>query len=446
MAHALHHLRPGASARICRLLSVMAGIVLIVATAAVEFIIDQGLPRFVIGALIVSGCVFLALGMSLHEQRILTRVARVSLSVLSAIFLLAIAEAAARFAQIDFERLDNAKEAIPPYYVPPTLHAGEGVFRRPGPSTWRGSPLTAYLHARGMSGDFYAGEQQIVVDYDALGFRNPPELSDWEVAVAGDSFVELGHLPYEQLFTTIAARKLGIRIKNLGVSCTGPISQTYYLENYGKSASTHAAVICFFEGNDLNDLEREQRNAASVRATGEPLDYRRQSSLARAIWYRVHKRTTRTSPIPLMTNAVLITETQFRPMTVGVVPPTWDGLSQRKKESLVSAIANWAATARSHQMEPWLMYLPDSRRVFHGHIGFADTNSALALWKPGEFAQSLETVCLQAGVRFINPLPALQHAVETGKTPYNLVGDTHLNAEGSLVVANVLAEALECRK
>jgi hypothetical protein len=92
------------------------------------------------------------------------------------------------------------------------------------------------------------------------------------------------------------------------------------------------------------------------------------------------------------------------------------------------------------------MYLPDSRRVFHGHIGFADTNSALALWKPGEFAQSLETVCLQAGVRFINPLPALQHAVETGKTPYNLVGDTHLNAEGSLVVANVLAEALECRK
>jgi hypothetical protein len=130
-------------------------------------------------------------------------------------------------------------------------------------------------------------------------------------------------------------------------------------------------------------------------------------------------------------------------MTVYGAPPAWDRLNQKKREAVIQAMADWAETVRSQNMRPWVMFLPDSHRVFHGMIRYADTNGAVARWAPGEFGAHLGAACSNLNIRFIDTFPTLRKKAEAGEVPYNLVGDTHLSREGSRIVAEVLADALK---
>ena len=117
--------------------------------------------------------------------------------------------------------------------------------------------LSTYLKQNGGVDPAYTNEREVTITYDSEGFRNPEDLRDWKMVFAGDSFTELGYLPYEDLFTTHLGALLHTSVKNLGVGYTGTLTQTYYLKLYGKSASTTDAFLVFFEGNDLDDLLRE---------------------------------------------------------------------------------------------------------------------------------------------------------------------------------------------
>lgn len=86
------------------------------------------------------------------------------------------------------------------------------------------------LELSGGLDEAYRNERPVTVAYDEQGFRNPDDLIDWDIVVVGDSFVELGYLPYEDLYTTRLGRLLGCRVKNLGCSYTGPFTYDYYLK------------------------------------------------------------------------------------------------------------------------------------------------------------------------------------------------------------------------
>ncbi len=428
-----------------RFLSVAAGIVLIGTAFFLE--IDtpgDGVPPSVRLALVMAGCGLAVLGVRARPQKLSAGFAKASLAILSTAGLFTFLEVMFRVAGFDFERLKQPGKDVPIYYRTPMLHAGEGVFRRPGPASWRGRVLASYMRMHGSDDAPYSNEQPVEANYDAQGFRNPADLSDWEAVVTGDSFVELGYLPYEELFTTLAAKQLGIRIRNLGVSGTGPVSQTFYVKNYGKAASTKEAVLCFFEGNDLEDLSREIRNRESYRAHGFAWERREQTSLWKAIdeqcrfWWRAGE----TGHALVTPNAVLTTTRPERAMTVCSMPPSWDRLSRRKQEAVAGALANWAETVRAMRMRPWVMYLPDSHRVFHGLIRYSETNSPVARWSPGEFGLHLGSICTNLDIGFIDTFPALRHEAQAGRVPYNIIGDTHLSADGTRVVARVLVEAL----
>ena len=433
--------------RVRRLLPLIAGCVLISGGFLLEIITETGLPQSLLLVLVLSGCSFVVLGIFLRHHRFSTALSNVSLAILSATISVAALEAIGRVVGFDFDRLHQPGDDVPIYYRTPMLHAGEGVFRRPGPASWRGRPLAAYMRMHGAGEGPYAGEQPVVVEYDRLGFRNPPDLTDWEVVVAGDSFVELGYLPYEQLFTTVAAQRLGIRIKNLGVAGTGPVSQTFYVKKYGKAKSTKDAVLCFFEGNDLNDLTRELRNTESFRALGQPWERRKQVSLVKEIGrhLKIDRRAATVAASRVTPNAVVMTGNQERPMTVGVNPPVWDRLGRNRQEAVVCAMSNWAATVRAQGMRPWVMCLPDSHRVFHGLLRYSNPDGGMARWRPGEFAPHLGQACTNLDIRFIDPFPALRRAVDAGRSPYNLVGDNHLSVEGSSIVAEVLVDAFRSK-
>lgn len=425
-------------ARISLALALTASAVLIGAAVLVDLLaeeISQVWLRFV---LVATGCALGVVAVAARRGRLISTLGKISLLILSTALALGIGEFVPRAWGYNFAPRREPGPEIPIYYRAPSLHAGEGVFRRPGPASWRGRVLCAFMRSQRWNEAPYADEQPIQADYDRLGFRNPTNLLDWEVVVTGDSFVELGHLPYAALFTTLAGKQSGLRIKNLGVSMTGPISQTFYVKNYGRSASTREAVLCFFEGNDLEDLTRELRQTETFRSTGRPWEEVRQPSLLRALLDRLTRaaahRTTGT-------NAASIPPLADAP-SFGKLPPAWEGTSPARRASLLQALKDWNAATRSLGLRPWVMYLPDGQRVFHGLDRHALPGQPQHLQAPGDFAGGLGATCTNLGVRFINAYPALRQAAEAGQVPYNRIGDGHFNRTGSRIVATVLTEAL----
>jgi hypothetical protein len=129
-------------------------------------------------------------------------------------------------------------------------------------------------------------------------------------------------------------------------------------------------------------------------------------------------------------------------MTVGVVPPAWDEVTEEQRRRLVAVLEEFARTATANGMRPWLACIPDAHRVLHGRIRYMEPGSALARWEPRDFAGGLGRVCRELGIGFIDPYTALRREAEAGRTPYNLIADTHLNALGSRIMGDVLAEAI----
>lgn len=330
-------------------------------------------------------------------------------------------------------KLDRqAWEAVPIYFRQPMTPYREGWFMRTGPATWKGSVLQQRVQQLGITPNPYTNEAPVAVSYDKDGFRNPSDLHDWEIAIAGDSFTELGYLPDEELFTSVLDNKSGLRVKNLGVSYTGTLSQLHYLQDFGRGKSTKHWIIVYFEGNDLEDTEAEVQ-AARFPHPERKFDgsfLRRLDSMARNVVWRW--KGTHGAP-----NAVF-TGNQSEPVTVMYAPPEAADLTEADQKNLRLSMKDFANFAEHAGITPWLVFVPCKRRVLHGRLEFqANCPPHIRDWKPTDLAGHIEQVCTGEGVRFIGTTDALRNETETsGISMFNSVFDSHLTAKGSRVVAN----------
>ncbi|MGC8990233.1 MAG: hypothetical protein ACP5MD_08950, partial [Verrucomicrobiia bacterium] len=217
--------RRQAESRVFMLLHAGCGVLCVLASLALgwrpEWELHWGWARKPLAAI---GLIFLLSGILIRKTHAARITSPVCIAWSSLLIALAIGEAAFRIARYDFRRQEVRWRSCPPYYRQPMLPSGKVFFRRAGPEQWTGPVIKTYLELAGCDPTPYASEEPITVKYDRFGFRNEIELRDWEVAVAGDSFTELGHLPYHQLFTTMLARRLNLRVLNLGVGNTGPLT------------------------------------------------------------------------------------------------------------------------------------------------------------------------------------------------------------------------------
>jgi hypothetical protein len=355
-------------------------------------------------------------------------------------------EGLGRTAGLVFPRPADRPDPWPLFYRLPDDPVGEVYFRRRGPASWAGRPLHDGLElASGRPAASYRDEAPVTVAYDAEGFRNPPGPADWEVVVAGDSFVELGHLPDEDLFTTRYGRLAGVRVRNLGAAGAAADTERWYLAAYGRAPSARHAVLAFFEGNDVAELVRERRALERWRRTGEreergPGD---PFSILGAAWrraagaYRV-----------LRVRRAIDEGVRFDaaggpvPVTLDYAPPGRAGLTAEERGLLEDAIAQWGATARGLGMVPWVLYLPCKRRALDGRLLFSPRSPRrLREWRPGDLPAFVGELCARHGLRFIDATPALAAEAARGRLAFNPVWDTHLNALGAAVVAQVMAES-----
>jgi hypothetical protein len=367
---------------------------------------------------------------------------------MAAVLSLSVAEIIGRWVGYDFSGREQALRETPVWYRIPTVPVAEVFFRRPGPDEWTGKVLTVALKRWHALDEAYEDEPEITVRYDSRGFRNPESLIDWQIAVVGDSFVEAGNLPYEQMFTTRLARILGVTVKNLGVSHTGPLTQVRYLREFGVAPGTRHAVLVFFEGNDPRDVVREHHALRRFARTGlRP--YRtvpKQTSFLRALWslFSRSEEVGDRSPEPrLYRNATFRSQDGEIDVSVGFAPAGRKDLPPGTDAILESAVAAWAREARAFGLTPWLAYMPGKRRALHESLTFlGNAETGVVNWVPGDLPNLLREMCAGHEVRFIDFTPALAAASARGILTFNPIVDSHLNAAGDEVVAETLAEQM----
>lgn len=435
------------SRRIRVLLHSLAGSLVVLTSILADQILGQprawGLLQY-LG--LMTGLGIVAIGFVGLRAGIVPRISTNLCLALVCLFLfLAAGEGFFRAIGFDFANEARAWRRVPPYYRQPIVPTGDVFFRRPGPEQWTGQVLNTRLKQLGILPNPYTNEPVITVEYDRNGFRNPDHMSDWEIAVAGDSFTELGYLAHDQLFTSVLARGLNLSVLNLGVSYTGPLAQLSYLNDYGMAASTKHTFIMFFEGNDLRNLAAEYEAVVRWRETGRR-DYRKfseQRSLVRALYEVAGQAKRRLLYRGTSTPAAASFKSSHGhiPVTLNCTPP---GRVQLSKETLFQLnyfFRQYADFGRNRRVTTWLAYLPCVRRVLHGQLEFsASAPEATRNWQPTDLPEVVSELCDQYGIKFIDLTPSLVRETNRNKELlYNPSYDTHLNATGSQVVGRELA-------
>jgi hypothetical protein len=117
-------------------------------------------------------------------------------------------------------------------------------------------------------------------------------------------------------------------------------------------------------------------------------------------------------------------------------------MSPAERALLQSTIQDWGRSMREKGMKPWLVYMPAKRRVMHDYLRFTDSRAFIVNWKPTDLPQYVRELCAAADVGYIDAVAPLTREIEEGRLSYNLIKDTHINALGSRVVADAIADAL----
>ena len=358
-------------------------------------------------------------------------------------------EFACRLLEVDFS--NGLYYNYPIFYRKPNVPSGEAFFRRSGPEAWTGRVLATGLRMEGSRENAFENEPVVTVDYSGEGFRNPEELRDWDIVVVGDSFTELGALPYEQLFTTLMGRQLGLRVKNLGVCYTATLSQVHFLRSFGKAPSTRRALLVWFEGNDIGETRDELARLDVARTKGvQPELPTTQTSFLAAL-HGLWK--TLTVPGVEYANAYYVQGTTETPVTIRYSPPSAGKLPDEDRANLQTTLSAYAAACGELGLEPWLAFMPCKHRVLRGHLRFVpiepgsvESNRGYAAkvraWEGSDLPEYVGESARQRGLRFVDLTPALRDRTERGELTYNGVFDTHLNRLGSEVVAGALFRAM----
>jgi hypothetical protein len=405
---------------------------------------------FTVGGLqavgLAAGLALVAAGFALPEGRLRRIGAGACASLLALAFLLGSAELFFRAIGHDFSPWKVRKEQIPPFYLLPDEPFGDGLFKRRGPLTWTGQVLATRVRQLGIAPNPYEAEPTITVTYDADGFRNPPGLTDWDVVVAGDSFTELGFLPDEQLSTSVLARALGRRVKNLGVCATSTLCQLAYLERFGLSPSTKDAIIVFYEGNDVRELDVEFEAVEAWRRTGENPRAQRgnQHSLVVALVRALQRSRTPEGTQVEIADAVFAGRDGDVPLTVAHASQDPAAMPAVQKERLATVLDRYAAIAAEHGLRPWLVCVPCKLRVHRERLRFLPrAKPGLRGWTPDELPRFLADLCAARRIRFVDAAPALRAAADaSGELLFNSIYDTHLDARGAAIVGEEMARAL----
>jgi hypothetical protein len=285
--------------------------------------------------------------------------------------------------------------------------------------------------------------KRIKIQYDRNGFRNDREMTQADIVVIGDSYVEAAMTPDEALSTTQLARLQGKTVANLGNSGYGPPQELGVLKRYGFALNPSTVIWAFYEGNDVSDMKSYEKKAAMLsgeNAFWQNFWFRSLSRNLLALYFRPAAQNCTPSPRIQPYRAKFMDDTN-KAVSVFFAPPD-DIDSFQTEDDLRSAAAYLAEAAklcRERNIRFIAAFVPVKYRVYGNLNNVIFSTDEIRSWKLDDVPARLERALAAVipGLEYVDLTPALQSESRRGVATY-LSDDTHWSVEGHRVVAETL--------
>ncbi|HEX9944649.1 MAG TPA: hypothetical protein VGG03_21780 [Thermoanaerobaculia bacterium] len=288
----------------------------------------------------------------------------------------------------------------------------------------------------------------VLYKYDRNGFRNRPDPHAADVVVVGDSFIEGWGVTAAEMVTSRLAAGLRQRVVNLGQSWYGPQQELQVLQRYGLPLHPHVCVWAFFEGNDLQDVERYARalpvwpelsrrnHSFALRSFTRNTLY----ALRRLVRTRLGEDATGTLAYP----SGLFHERDGRDVRMYFEYKS-HRLSPREQEALgeVRRVLGEAGRLCARQGTRFLVvFVPSKDRIYLDRCRFA-ANAEPLHWSRNDLPRRLEAIVRQAdpGAVYLDLTPVFRERAARGEILY-FPQDTHWSPQGHAVAAAAIAARL----
>lgn len=285
--------------------------------------------------------------------------------------------------------------------------------------------------------------------YDQNGFRNEREINQADIAVIGDSFVEAGLVPSEQLFTTLLAQHLNVEVANLGQSGYGPQQELVVLRRFGLELQPKVVMWLFFEGNDLLDVKRYEDQMKDWERTIQQMDSFKTRSLTKntldlivaltepqpqASGEKAEQRSCKVAGGPEEAGQVLYFAYVGAPLHA-------EDLASLEKAQQVLLEAQ--ALSAENGTRFVLAFVPTKYRVYSDLCEFPPESLA-ASWQVNDLPQRLERWASDNGIPFLDLTVPLKEAAQAGQLVY-YTDDGHWNGAGNQAAARMAAAQIQAR-
>lgn len=335
-------------------------------------------------------------------------------------------------------------------------------------------------------GDLYSpayGVASPTIKYHATytpdGFRSNSSTSNFQALVLGDSYVEIGE---EDSMTLSEQLKLvsGLRTFNLGRAWYGPFQYLELFKQYGPKVKPQYAVLCFYDGNDVEDTKQYLRWLKGksyhtfVLSTQSYLG--RYFTAFRDSYKYLFKRigAWNDSIFPNTPSSVAVIKNQ-EPSRTGdaldakihpdlglidlngkLVPmrfnywnrsmPTEELLRTEEWKAIGQLLKDFQRIAAEHGVVPVVVFIPNKVEVYGAqHSGQSGANFLRQIETQLQFENNSHDafVTLMDEIRlpFVDLLPAFRSLAKEGDLLYYPF-DTHWNLEGRRVAAKLIAASL----
>lgn len=142
----------------------------------------------------------------------------------------------------------------------------EYVYHRPPKAVYRGTyedlPKTKRSFPRTPPG---YGAVELVMSYDAEGFRNAQDLAQCDIVAVGDSFTEGSRVRDEESWPARLMQQSGLTVCNLGISGYGPPEYVAAVDRYGLPKKPKYVICMVYEGNDFRSARTAVRAGVTLK-------------------------------------------------------------------------------------------------------------------------------------------------------------------------------------
>ena len=281
------------------------------------------------------------------------------------------------------------------------------------------------------------------------GFRKNSSQSPFDIAVVGDSYVEIGE-DDESTFPELLKRETGLSVMNLGRAWYGPYQYLELLRREIPRATFRYVLFCFFAGNDLDDMRQYERwkNRRGDYYFYKNIDER--NILAR---FAIATKDT----LLLLREELKPTAPEFDRLglinlggrKVAMAFRYWErAVSDEQIASLRGVLSGLKSVSAKGGIVPVVVYIPTAIQVY-GDLHSADSNRGfLKKLATAPDNPSLRAVARTAGdldLQFVNLLPVFKMRAAQGRLLYYPF-DTHWNVEGRKTAASVIGRYLLDRR